>query len=91
MGRAFGRHAIDFPRGGVPPERQTDRARRVDQLGDTPAAVEVMLDAEERKLFDEASKLRAEYPGWMTEMWSKAHSRSRNSDGSAAGVASKLG
>ncbi|TKC99195.1 aldo/keto reductase [Polyangium fumosum] len=47
-------------------------AKRVDQLSDTLASVDVTLDAEERKLLDEVSKLRAEYPGWMMDIWSKA-------------------
>jgi aryl-alcohol dehydrogenase-like predicted oxidoreductase len=38
-------------------------AKRVDQLSDTLASVDVTLDAEELKQLDEVSKLPAEYPG----------------------------
>ena len=47
-------------------------AKRVDQLSDTLASVDVTLAAEELKQLDEASKLPAEYPDWMTDIWSKA-------------------
>jgi aryl-alcohol dehydrogenase-like predicted oxidoreductase len=47
-------------------------AKRVDQLSDTLASVDVTLDAEELKQLDEVSKLPTEYPGWMTDIWSKA-------------------
>jgi aryl-alcohol dehydrogenase-like predicted oxidoreductase len=42
-------------------------AKNKDQLADNLAAVNVKLDAEHVKLLDEASKLPAEYPGWMVE------------------------
>ncbi len=40
-------------------------AKRLDQLRDNLAAVELTLNADELKQIDEASKLPPEYPGWM--------------------------
>src|ERR1700753_3644949 len=40
-------------------------AKRVEQLEDTLAAVDVRLSPEELKQLDEVSKLPPEYPGWM--------------------------
>ena len=40
-------------------------AKRVDQLEDNLAAVDVALSAEEIKTLDEVSELPKEYPGWM--------------------------
>ena len=40
-------------------------AKRLDQLNDNLAAVELKLSAEEIKLLDEVSALPPEYPGWM--------------------------
>jgi aryl-alcohol dehydrogenase-like predicted oxidoreductase len=40
-------------------------AKRPDQLDDNLGAVEVALSADELKTLDEASRLPAEYPGWM--------------------------
>jgi aryl-alcohol dehydrogenase-like predicted oxidoreductase len=40
-------------------------AKRMDQLKDNLAAVELKLSAEEMKTLDEASELPPEYPGWM--------------------------
>jgi aryl-alcohol dehydrogenase-like predicted oxidoreductase len=42
-------------------------AKRPDQLADNLAAVNVRLSIEELAVLDEASKLPAEYPGWMLE------------------------
>lgn len=42
-------------------------AKRVDQLDDNLAAVEVTLSADELRTLDEASALPREYPGWMFE------------------------
>ena len=42
-------------------------AKRVDQLADNLAAVEVTLNDEELATLDAASKLSPEYPGWMIE------------------------
>jgi aryl-alcohol dehydrogenase-like predicted oxidoreductase len=42
-------------------------AKRPDQLADNLAASQVRLDADELKRIDEASRLPAEYPGWMFE------------------------
>jgi aryl-alcohol dehydrogenase-like predicted oxidoreductase len=42
-------------------------AKRVEQLTDNIAATEVELTAEELAKLNEASKLPAEYPGWMLE------------------------
>jgi aryl-alcohol dehydrogenase-like predicted oxidoreductase len=40
-------------------------AKRLDQLGDNLAAVELKLTKEEIKQLDEVSTLPPEYPGWM--------------------------
>jgi diketogulonate reductase-like aldo/keto reductase len=40
-------------------------AKRLDQLQDNIAAVEVQLTADEIKQLDEVSALSPEYPGWM--------------------------
>jgi aryl-alcohol dehydrogenase-like predicted oxidoreductase len=42
-------------------------AKRVDQLTDNIAATEIELTADELAKLDEASRLPAEYPGWMLE------------------------
>ena len=42
-------------------------AKRPDQLADNIAATKVVLDADELAAIDAASKLPAEYPGWMLE------------------------
>lgn len=42
-------------------------AKRVDQLDDNLAAVDLTLSAEELKTLDAASALPREYPGWMLE------------------------
>jgi len=42
-------------------------AKRPDQLADNLGAVEVAFTADELARLDEASKLPAEYPGWMLE------------------------
>lgn len=42
-------------------------AKRVDQLDDNLAAVDVSLSADELRALDEASRLPREYPGWMFE------------------------
>jgi len=42
-------------------------AKRPEQLADNLAAVHVALNAEELRQLDEASRLPAEYPGWMFE------------------------
>jgi aryl-alcohol dehydrogenase-like predicted oxidoreductase len=48
-------------------------AKRMDQLEDNLRAVNVSLSAEEQSAIAEVSKIPAEYPGWMIELWS--HSR----------------
>jgi aryl-alcohol dehydrogenase-like predicted oxidoreductase len=40
-------------------------AKRIDQLKDNLAAIDVKLSAEDLKQIDEVSKLPQEYPGWM--------------------------
>jgi hypothetical protein len=45
-------------------------AKRLDQLDDNLGAVNVTFTADELAALDEASKLPAEYPGWMFDMWS---------------------
>ena len=42
-------------------------AKRPEQLADNLAATQVTLDAVELELLDKASRLPAEYPGWMLE------------------------
>ncbi|MGN6817097.1 MAG: aldo/keto reductase [Sphingomonas sp.] len=42
-------------------------AKRVDQLADNLAAVDVMLSADDLATLDAESKLSPEYPGWMIE------------------------
>lgn len=42
-------------------------AKRIDQLADNLAAVDVTLTAEDLATLDKASRLRPEYPGWMIE------------------------
>ena len=42
-------------------------AKRPEQLADNMAATEIALSGEELRLLDEASRLPAEYPGWMFE------------------------
>lgn len=42
-------------------------AKRVDQLADNLAAVDVTLSADELASLDKASRLSPEYPGWMIE------------------------
>ena len=43
-------------------------AKRIDQLHDNLAAVDVLLGGDELKALDEASALPGEYPGWMFEV-----------------------
>jgi len=49
-------------------------AKRIDQLEDNLRAVDVSLTDEEQAAIAEVSKIPAEYPAWMIELWS--HSRS---------------
>ena len=42
-------------------------AKRPEQLADNMAATQVTLTAEELQQLDAASRLPAEYPGWMLE------------------------
>ncbi len=46
-------------------------ARRVDQLTDNLAAIDVTLSADELAMLDKASRLRPEYPGWMIDRQSE--------------------
>jgi aryl-alcohol dehydrogenase-like predicted oxidoreductase len=45
-------------------------ARRIEQLNDNLGAVDITFTADELATLDAASRLPAEYPGWMLEMWS---------------------
>ncbi len=45
-------------------------SKKGSQLQDNLGAVAVTFTAEELKSLDEVSKLPAEYPGWMLDMWS---------------------
>ncbi|GJG88804.1 aldo/keto reductase [Gemmatimonadetes bacterium T265] len=47
-------------------------AKRVDQLDDNLGAVDVSFTDDELRTLDAVSRLPAEYPGWMLEMWSQA-------------------
>jgi aryl-alcohol dehydrogenase-like predicted oxidoreductase len=46
-------------------------AKRMDQLEDNLRAVNVYLADEERAAIAEVSKVPAEYPAWMIELWSQ--------------------
>jgi aryl-alcohol dehydrogenase-like predicted oxidoreductase len=46
-------------------------AKRLEQLNDNLGAVDVTLSAEELQSLNDVSRLTAEYPGWMIEMWSQ--------------------
>jgi aryl-alcohol dehydrogenase-like predicted oxidoreductase len=48
-------------------------AKRIDQLDDNLGAVNVSLTGEEQAAIAEVSKIPAEYPAWMIDLWS--HSR----------------
>ena len=48
--------------------------KRIEQLEDNLGAVDVVLTEEELRSIDGVSRLPAEYPGWMIEMWSQARS-----------------
>jgi aryl-alcohol dehydrogenase-like predicted oxidoreductase len=48
-------------------------AKRMDQLEDNLQAVNVSLTDEEQAAIAEVSKIPAEYPAWMIQLWS--HSR----------------
>jgi diketogulonate reductase-like aldo/keto reductase len=48
-------------------------AKRMDQLEENLRAVNVSLSDEEQTIIAEVSKIPAEYPAWMIELWS--HSR----------------
>jgi aryl-alcohol dehydrogenase-like predicted oxidoreductase len=48
-------------------------AKRMDQLEDNLGAANVSLTDEEQAAIAEISKIPAEYPSWMVELWS--HSR----------------
>ncbi|HZY18731.1 MAG TPA: aldo/keto reductase [Ramlibacter sp.] len=50
-------------------------AKRPEQLADNLGAVEVRLSAEELQAIDAASRLPAEYPGWMLERQGEARRR----------------
>ncbi|KPL86220.1 aldo/keto reductase [Herpetosiphon geysericola] len=46
-------------------------AKRLEQLNDNLGASEIELDSADLDLLDQASRLPAEYPGWMLQMWSQ--------------------
>jgi aryl-alcohol dehydrogenase-like predicted oxidoreductase len=50
-------------------------AKRVDQLEDNLAAVDITLDADELAALDKVSRLSREYPGWMIERQSEYRSQ----------------
>ena len=47
-------------------------AKKLSQLDDNLGAVDVTFTADEMTRLEEVSRLPAEYPGWMLEMWSAA-------------------
>ncbi len=49
--------------------------KKSSQLEDNLGAVDVTFTAEELESLDEVSRLPAEYPGWMLEMWSGARAK----------------
>ncbi len=49
--------------------------KKLSQLEDNLGAVNVTFTEDELKTLDEISRLPAEYPGWMLEMWSAARAR----------------
>ncbi|MES2098676.1 MAG: aldo/keto reductase [Pseudomonadota bacterium] len=58
-------------------------AKRPDQLADNIAATKVVLDADELAAIDAASKLPAEYPGWMLERQGDARRQQMKGERSA--------
>lgn len=50
-------------------------AKKSSQLDDNLGAVDVALTQDELARLDEISRLPAEYPGWMMEMWSGARAK----------------
>jgi len=51
--------------------------KRIEQLDDNLGAVDVQFTEEELRSLDQASKLPAEYPGWMLDFWSQARVQQR--------------
>jgi aryl-alcohol dehydrogenase-like predicted oxidoreductase len=49
--------------------------KKLAQLNDNLGAVNVMFTAEELASLNEVSKLPAEYPGWMLDMWSATRAK----------------
>jgi len=49
--------------------------KKISQLEDNLGAVDVAFTEDELKRLDEVSRLPAEYPGWMLEMWSGARAK----------------
>ena len=49
--------------------------RRIEQLDDNLGAVDVALSAEDLHALDQVSRLPAEYPGWMLDLWSQARAQ----------------
>lgn len=49
--------------------------KKITQLEDNLGAVDIAFSPEELKSLDEVSKLPAEYPGWMLDMWSGARAK----------------
>ncbi len=50
-------------------------AKRIEQLNDNLAAVDVALSGEDLQKLDQVSQLPAEYPGWMLAMWSQPRAK----------------
>ncbi len=46
-------------------------AKRIEQLNDNLGAIDVEFSSDELRSLDEVSRLPAEYPGWMLQMWSQ--------------------
>ncbi len=47
-------------------------AKRIEQLSDNLAAANVAFDDSQLRQLDEVSRLPAEYPGWMLQLWSQS-------------------
>ncbi len=50
-------------------------AKRIEQLSENIGSVDILLSEEELRSLDQVSKLPAEYPGWMLNMWSQARAK----------------
>lgn len=49
--------------------------KRIEQLNDNLGAVDVVLSDEELQSLDRVSRLPAQYPGWLLDLWSQARGK----------------